>query len=89
MDPRGWVRALIVLSAIPVAIVANGARVAGTGMATQWIGPEAAEGFFHEFSGWIVFVFAFVMILVIQRLILKFAPPSKASSSGTPIEAEA
>ena len=74
MDSRTWVRALIVASAIPVAIVANGARVAGTGMVAHWIGPEAADGFFHEFSGWIVFLFAFVMILIIQRLITKFAP---------------
>jgi exosortase len=74
MDPRPWVRIVIVASAIPVAIVANAARVAGTGMAAHWIGVEAAEGFFHDFSGWIVFLFAFAMILIIQRLIAKFAP---------------
>lgn len=74
MDPRPWVRALIVASAIPVAILANGARVAGTGMAAQWISPKAAEGFFHEFSGWIVFLFAFAMILIIQKFIVKVAP---------------
>jgi len=74
MDPRTWVRTLIVVSAVPVAIVANGARVASTGMAAEWIGPEKAEGFFHEFSGFIVFIFAFAMILVIQRAIVKFAP---------------
>jgi len=74
MDPRTWVRTVIVVSAIPVAILANGARVAGTGMAAHWIGAEAAEGFFHEFSGWIVFLFAFVMILIVQRVIAKFAP---------------
>lgn len=74
MDPRSWVRGLIVLSAVPVAIIANGARVAGTGMAAHWIGEEAAQGFFHQFSGWIVFIFAFAMILVIQRIIAKFAP---------------
>ena len=79
-DPRLWVRTLIVFSAIPVAILANGARVAGTGMAAHWIGPAAAEGFFHEFSGWIVFIFAFVMILIIQRVILRLAP-SPASST--------
>ena len=79
MDPRAWVRVLIVVSAVPVAILANGARVAGTGMAAQWIGKEAAEGFFHEFSGWIVFLFAFVMILVIQKFIVKIAPkPAEA-----------
>lgn len=73
-DRRFWVRALIVASAVPVAILANGARVAGTGMVAHWIGPQAAEGFFHEFSGWIVFIFAFALILVIQRFILKFVP---------------
>jgi exosortase len=83
MDSRTWVRLLIVASSIPVAIVANGARVAGTGMAAHWIGPEAADGFFHEFSGWIVFLFAFVMILIIQKAITKFAPgPKSFASSG-------
>jgi len=88
MDSRTWVRALIVASAVPVAIVANAARVAGTGMMAQWIGPEAADGFFHEFSGWIVFLFAFVMILLIQRLITKLAPRQFTGSglSGLPQE---
>lgn len=81
MDTRLWVRTLIVIAAIPVAIVANGARVAGTGMAAHWIGPEAAEGFLHEFSGWIVFIFAFVMILFIQKLIKRFAPLPAANRS--------
>jgi exosortase len=74
MDQRSWVRLLLVASAVPVAILANGARVAGTGMAAHWIGKDAAEGFFHEFSGWIVFLFAFVMILAIQKFIVKVAP---------------
>jgi exosortase len=74
MDSRTWVRVLIVVSAVPVAILANGARVAGTGMAAHWIGKEAADGFFHEFSGWIVFLFAFIMILIIQKVIAKLAP---------------
>lgn len=73
-DPRGWVRALIVFSTIPVAILSNGARVAGTGILAHFYGPAAAEGFFHEFSGWVVFLVAFVMILAVQRLILRFAP---------------
>ena len=73
-DSRVWVRTAIVLSAIPVAIVANGLRVAGTGMAAQWYGPEAAEGFFHDFSGWAVFAVAFVLMLVIHRVIVGFAP---------------
>lgn len=84
MDSRTWVRVLIVASAVPVAILANGARVAGTGMAAHWIGKEAAEGFFHQFSGWIVFIFAFVMILILQRLIVRFAPQAPITSPGAP-----
>lgn len=76
-DPRGWVRTAIALSAIPVAILANGARVAGTGILAHWWGPEAAQGFFHEFSGWVVFIVAFVMILGIRHLILRLAPAHK------------
>jgi exosortase len=78
-DPRGWVRALIVASTIPVAIVSNAARVAGTGILAHYYGPSAAEGFFHEFSGWIVFVVAFVMILAIQRVILRLAPKPRVA----------
>jgi exosortase len=73
-DPRGWVRTLIALSTIPVAVVANGARVAGTGIAAHYIGPAAAEGFFHEFSGWVVFAISFVMIVALQRAIIQLAP---------------
>ena len=89
MDSRAWVRILIVLSAIPVAILANGARVAGTGMAAHWISPKAADGFFHEFSGWIVFIFAFAMILILQRIIVKFAPAPKAPLTAARAAAEA
>jgi exosortase len=74
-DSRMWVRTVIALSSVPVAIVANGARVAGTGIAAHFIGPAAAEGFFHEFSGWIIFIAAFAMMLAIQRAILVVAPP--------------
>src|SRR5882672_229643 len=73
-DPRGWVRSVMALSAVPVAIITNGARVAGTGIAAHQFGPAAAEGFFHEFSGWLVFVAAFGLTLVLQRLIARVVP---------------
>lgn len=73
-DPRIWVRTAIAASTIPVAIVSNGIRVAGTGIAAHHFGPSAAEGFFHEFSGWVVFIVAFGLMLGIQRAILWLAP---------------
>jgi exosortase len=83
MDNRAWVRVLIVASTIPVAIFANAARVAGTGMASQWYGPEAAQGFLHESAGIIVFAFAFVMILVVEKIIHRVSP---RPGGGSPIQ---
>ena len=41
----------VALSSVPIAIFSNGIRVAGTGIAAHFVGPEAAEGFFHTFLG--------------------------------------
>jgi exosortase len=80
-DRRPWVRAFIALSAIPVAILANGLRVASAGIAAHNYGSAGVEGLFHEFSGWVVFVIAFLMMLALQRLVLHFAPPRAAQTS--------
>jgi exosortase len=66
-ERRTSMRVLIVLAAVPIAVFANAARVAGTGLTSYWVGPAAAEGFFHTFSGWIVFVVAFAALLVFHR----------------------
>jgi len=75
-DGRWWTRTTIALATIPIAIVTNGMRVAGTGVAAHYIGPEAATGFFHEFSGWVVFVAAFALLFLAMRLLLAIAPAS-------------
>jgi exosortase len=76
-DPRGGVRAAIALATIPIAIVANGLRVAGTGVAAHYFGPAAAEGFFHTFSGWLLFASAFLMLLGVVRLV-RIVTPGRA-----------
>ena len=44
----------------------------------EWISPAAAEGFFHTFSGWLMFVVAFAGLLLIQRLIASVRSRSAA-----------
>ena len=63
------VRWLLAIATVPVAIAANGLRVAGTGIAAHYYGPEAAQGFFHSFSGWLVFLVALAMLLAVHRAI--------------------
>jgi exosortase D (VPLPA-CTERM-specific) len=74
IERRNWARVALALASIPVAIAANGVRVAGTGIAAHYVGPEAAQGFFHEFSGWLVFIVAFLMLFAVQRAIAWLAP---------------
>lgn len=66
-EGRGM-RWAIALSAIPLALFANGMRIMGTGMMAQYVSPQAAEGFFHTFSGWFIFVIALVMLFGSHRL---------------------
>jgi exosortase len=77
-ERRTGARVVIALAAIPIAILANGTRVAGTGIASELIGPAAAEGFFHGFSGWLMFVVAFAGLMAVQRAI---APGARATTA--------
>ena len=80
-DPRGGIRVAIALATVPVAIAANGLRVAGTGIAAHYYGLEAAEGFFHTFSGWLVFVASFAMLFVVMQFIVRLAPAAVSAGS--------
>lgn len=79
-ESRSWVRWVLGLVTIPTAILANGLRVAGTGILAHYWGAEMAEGFFHTFSGWLIFGFAFGMVLLIQWLIRVVAPISNRAA---------
>jgi exosortase len=62
-------RALLAAVAVPIAVLANAVRVAGTGLAAAWIGQWAAQGFLHAFSGWVMFVAAFAALYGCARAI--------------------
>ena len=62
------VRWFLFLAMVPLAIVSNGTRVMITALMTNYIGPKAAEGFMHEFSGWVIFVVATVLFLGLHSL---------------------
>jgi exosortase len=76
-DSRLWVRWTLIIGTIPIAIAANGIRVAGTGIAAHFYGSAAAQGFFHTFSGWIIFIAAFIMLFILYRILAFFAPEKK------------
>jgi exosortase len=62
-----YLRIVLVLLVVPLAVISNGLRVVGTAMLTYYWGPEAAEGFLHSFSGWVIFIVATCLLLVLHR----------------------
>ena len=56
-------RWILFLAMVPLAIISNGTRVMLTAIMANYIGPKAAEGFMHEFSGWVIFVVATILFL--------------------------
>jgi exosortase A len=62
-------RVLLILSTFPIAIIANAARVTGTGILAHHYGDKVAQGFFHGFSGWILFVVAFVCLFLLGTML--------------------
>jgi len=66
LEPRIFRRVLLVVAAIPVAVLVNGLRVMGTGLLGYWWNPDAAEGFFHTFSSWVIFLLAVGMLLALH-----------------------
>jgi exosortase len=61
-------RALLFLSAAPLAIVVNIARVAGTAVIADY-NQEFAMGFYHTFSGWLVFVAGFGLLYLLAKIL--------------------
>lgn len=56
-------RCVLAFSALPIALIANAFRIWGTGVLSYFYGPKVADGFYHTFAGWLVFVVAFVLLL--------------------------
>ena len=84
-----WLRWLLAFAAVPIAIFANGIRVAGTGIAAHFLGVEASQGFFHTFSGWLVFIVAGALLLAVHRAVLWIRPGAAERAGGTSGGAEA
>jgi exosortase len=78
-------RAILALSTLPIAVVANALRVAGTGVLAHFAGQAAADGFFHVFAGWLVFMSAVAMMFVLQGVMRWVS----SHSPGAPIVSEA
>jgi len=65
-------RWILAITAVPIALGMNAARIAGTGLAGNYLGARWAEGFFHTFSGWVLFLGSLGLMLGVVRLLREF-----------------
>jgi exosortase len=69
-EKRIWVRVLLFFATIPIAIVANAGRVTLTGIVAQFK-PELAEGLFHEAEGFVIFIVAIAIMVIVHQAIVR------------------
>jgi len=67
-DKKVWMRPVLLVATLPIAILANAGRVTLTGVASEY-DPALAEGFFHYASGWVIFMVALVILIVFHQLV--------------------
>jgi len=69
-----WRSVIIIVSAVPIAILTNAFRVSGTGVLAHYYGTAVADGFFHSFSGWAIYIVAFILLFGIGIVLDRFKP---------------
>jgi len=77
-----WRSVILVGSAIPIAILTNAMRVSGTGVLAHYYGTEVADGFFHSFSGWVVYIVAFLLLFAVGWLLDRVGRRGKGDGGG-------
>jgi exosortase len=68
-ERRLWVRLLLAVCSVPIAVLANSVRIIGTGLLVQYWDADKAEGYFHASWGWIIFVISLLMLYALHSLI--------------------
>jgi exosortase/archaeosortase family protein len=66
-----WQRIMIVVSAVPIAIFCNMARISGQGLLDHYVSPKWSESFAHQFVGTMMLLPAFFLILAVGYILDK------------------
>jgi len=69
---RWWQRGLLLIATVPITILMNSFRIGVIGILVNYFGIEQAEGFLHDFEGWVIFMACigvlFTMIWIFARM---------------------
>lgn len=79
-----WRGLILMISAVPIAILTNAGRVTATGVLTYYYGKKATEGFAHDAAGWLVYIVALVLLIGLNFL-LKMIIKNRSEDSSSEI----
>ena len=68
---NNYKRVILVLLSPFIAILANVLRIMGTGILANSYGNRVARGYVHDVSGYLVFIFGFIALLLLFNLLNK------------------
>jgi exosortase len=86
-DRKVWMRWVLLAATIPIAIAANASRVTLTGILSE-IRTDLAQGFFHTLEGWVLFIVALVLLLLVHQLINRVYRAYEVRHGGKPAPAQ-
>jgi len=66
-----WKKAVLFLSTIPITVLMNSFRIGAIGVLVEYGGIEQAEGFLHDFEGWVVFMACAAILVLLMWLLAK------------------
>ncbi len=72
-----WRSLILVVAAVPIAILTNAFRVSGTGVLAHYYGTRVADGFFHSFSGWVIYIAAAALLFATGWVLDRFGRLNK------------
>ena len=75
LKDKMWKRALIFISAAPITMLMNSARIAWVGILVNWKGPGMTEGLVHDLQGWTVFALSLVVLLAETWILMQIGKP--------------
>ncbi len=75
-----WMRALVFLTTLPITVLMNSFRIGVIGILVEYWGIEQAEGFLHDFEGWIIFIGCLAVLFAEMWILVKLFMPGKVFS---------
>lgn len=81
-----WKRCVLVLSSLPITVLMNSFRIGVIGVLVEYWGIEQAEGFLHDFEGWIIFMACMAFLIIEMWLLLKIGSDNRKLSEAFSLE---